>query len=218
MMEENGAIMAKMRSFLALATATLLGTAVVASQQAPPKAGSAAKPAASHASAAAGYMAVATVQDLMSGLIDPASKVVFTAVTSETTANGTVDKAPSNAAEWAVVRRSALMMVEGANLLLIPGRHITRTSARKTEGEAAAEGELKPSEIEIRVAHDRAAWNRFALRFREAALESLKAAEARKPDDFGPASESIDNACESCHLKFWYPEQEKLLANAPKPK
>lgn len=68
-------------------------------------------------------------------MIDPASKVVFGAVTSETTANGTVDKAPQSAA------------VEGANLLLIPGRHITRTSVKKTEGETAAEGELKPSEI-----------------------------------------------------------------------
>lgn len=55
-------------------------------------------------------------------------------------------------------------------------------------------------------------------RLRVAALESLKAAETRKTDDFGPASESIDNACENCHLKFWYPEQEKLLQNAPRPK
>lgn len=210
----------KFRAYLVPAFAMFLGSAVIAQQPAPPGTVAAKPPTRPRpAGGAPTYQAVATVQDLMAGLIDPASKVVFNAVSSETTASGTVEKAPANDGEWAAVRTSALMMAEGANLLMVPGRHITRNSAnRKSGGESAAEGSLPPSEIEVRVARDRGAWNRFAVRLREAALESLRAAEAKTTDAFGPASESLDNACENCHLKFWYPNQEKLLRDAPQPK
>ena len=157
---------------------------------------------------------MATVQDLMAGIIDPASKIVFKAVSSEETANGVVETAPKNDEEWAVVRRNAVLMVEGANLLLTPGRHMAPPAAAHKHNE----GELAPAEIEVRVAKERAAWNRFAAGFRDAALLSLKAAEGRKTQDFGPAGEAVDNACENCHLRFWYPDQDQLLLNAPKPK
>jgi hypothetical protein len=169
-----------------------------------------AKPAVT--ASASPYRPAATVQDLMARIIDPASKVVFKAVSSEETANGIVETAPKNDAEWAVVRHNALLMVEGANLLLMPGRHIAVPAAAHTHNE----GELAPAEIEVRVAKDRAAWNRFATSFRSAALQALKAAEGRKTQDFGPAGEAVDNACENCHLRFWYPDQEELLKNAPK--
>jgi len=191
-----------------------LGSVAMAQQG--PAAGAAARPAAKPAvpASATPYRPAATVQDLMAGIIDPASKVVFKAVSSEETANGVVETAPKNDAEWAVVRHNALMMVEGANLLLMPGRHIAVPAAAHTHND----GELAPAEIEVRVARDRAAWNRYATGFRDAALQSLKAAEGRKTGDFGPAGEAVDNACENCHLRFWYPDQEELLKNAPKPK
>jgi hypothetical protein len=197
-----------------VAVTAFLGSVAIA-QQPGPAASAAAKPPVKPAVAATAsvYRPAATVQDLMSGIIDPASKVVFKAVSTEETPNGIVETAPKNDEEWAAVRKNALMMVEGANLLLMPGRHIAPPAAAHTHNE----GELAPAEIEVRVAKDRAAWNRFAVGFRNAALLSLKAAEGRKTDDFGPAGEAVDNACESCHLRFWYPDQEELLKNAPKP-
>jgi hypothetical protein len=206
-----------MRSFrmlLIVTTVGWLGGAALAQQQAPPR-----KPAAAaRPPTAATYQPAATVQDLMADMIDPSSKVVFTAVSSEATATGTVEIAPKNDAEWAVVRRNALMLVEGANLLMMPGRHITRdsVSGRGSATKGAAEGELAPAKIEGLVAGNRAAWNRFAAGLRTAALLSLKAAEGRKADDFGPASEAIDMACENCHLRFWYPDQEKLVPQTAK--
>src|SRR5260221_2095038 len=138
-----------------LAGATLL-SAVVAGQQtvSTPSGRAKANPA---ASSAAPSKTAATVEELMATMIDPASKAVFNAVSSETTTTGTVEKAPKNDAEWAVVQRNAMRMVEGANLLLEPGRHI----APAEHAQKANEGELKPAEIEVRVAKDRAAWNKL---------------------------------------------------------
>jgi hypothetical protein len=190
-----------------------LGSVALA-QQAPAPA--AAKPLAKPAVAGTGSATrpMATIQDLMAGIIDPASKIVFKAVSSEETDKGVVETAPKNDEEWSVVRRNAVLMVEGANLLLTPGRHIAPPAAAHKHND----GELAPAEIEVRVAKERMAWNKFATEFRAAALQSLKAAESRKTDDFGPAGEAVDTACENCHLKFWYPDQDQLLLNAPKPK
>jgi hypothetical protein len=206
-------MMFRVRTLQIVMVSAFLGTVAVAQQGQPTAtAKPAARPAAAGTTTASRPMA--TVQDLMAGIIDPSSKIVFKAVSSEETANGVVETAPKNDEEWAVVRRHAVLMVEGANLLLTPGRHIAPAAMAQKHNE----GELAPAEIEIRVAKERAAWNKFATEFRAAALVAVKAAETRKTNDFGPAGEAVDTACENCHLKFWYPDQEQLLSNAPKPK
>ena len=197
-------------ALLAMTAGAFLWSATVAAQSSPSKPHThAAAPA-----TASAYQALATVHDLMGAIIDPASKVVFGAVSSVDTPDGTRDKAPANAAEWEVVRRNALLLAEGANLLLIPGRHIAPPEMAKMH----KEGELPPAEIEVRVARDRAAWNKLAAGFRQAAVDAVRAAEAKKPEAFGAVNEAIDTACENCHLRFWYPDQEELLKNAPRPK
>ena len=185
----------------------------VAAQQAPTKAPPV-KPTAAKPAAAPAYKAIATLQDLMSGMVDPASKVVFGAVSSEDTPNGTVEKAPKNDAEWFFVRRSALTLAEAANLLLVPGRHFAVPANAQKHGD----GELSPAASEALVSKDRAAWNTLVLALREAAMGAVTAAEAKRKDDFGAVSEAIDTACENCHLRFWYPEQVDLFKDAPKQK
>src|ERR1700754_4042872 len=110
-------MMLKVRAIHILTVVALLRGSAAIAQQAPPPA----KPAV--AATASASRPMATVQDLMAGIIDPSSKIVFKAVSSEETANGVVETAPKNDEEWAVVRRNAVLMVEGANLLLTPGRH-----------------------------------------------------------------------------------------------
>jgi len=205
--------MLKLRTLLVLIGAALFGSAVIAEQQSPAQAG-APQPTTSQRAAgqASTYRPVATVQEIMDAIISPASKAVFDAVSTEVTATGAVEKAPKNDEEWATVRNNALMMVEGANLLMLPGRHIARGPV---DAKAAHEaGELTPPEIEARVAKDRATWNRLAAGFRNAAMVALKAAEARKPGDVQAAGEGVDGACENCHIRYWYPDQVKTLDRA----
>ncbi|MQA29196.1 MAG: hypothetical protein GEU82_05060 [Luteitalea sp.] len=205
--------MQRAQMLLVCATAGLAGIVATAQQTPPGPAPARRSTARRPAGARSPYRPAATVQDLMAGMIDPASKVVFRAVSSEVTTSGTVETAPETDGEWAVVRKNALMMVEGANLLMMPGRRIALPQFANQHND----GELAPAEIEIRVAKARGEWNKLAAEFRAAALVALKAADDRKTDDFSGANEALDTACESCHLRFWYPDQEKLLQDAPKP-
>lgn len=207
--------MQKVRMILVCATAGFLGIVATAQQQTSPTGAPDKRPTTQRPSGVTSvYRPVATVQDLMVGMINPASQVVFKAVSSEETPSGTVETAPKNEEEWTVVRRNAVMMVEGANLLMMPGRPIALPQFANQHNE----GELAPAEIEIRVAKERATWNKLAAEFRQAALMALKAADSKRTQDFDPANEAVDTACENCHLRFWYPDQEKLLRDAPKPR
>ena len=205
-----GTMTVTMKTLVAVIVGTTVSVGVVgaAARQTPSKPAPA-KPVATHAAAATApaYKAIATVQDLMLATVDPASKVVFTAVSSEDTPNGTVEKAPKNDAEWFIVRQNALMLSEAANLLLIPGRRF----APPQNMQKHKEGELSPAEIEVRVSKDRAAWNKLAASFRDAASGAVRAAEAKRKEDWLAVGEALDNACENCHLRYWYPDQENLF-------
>lgn len=101
-------------------------------------------------------------------------------------------------------------MVEGANLIMMEGRHIAGASTP-----AAAEGELAPAQIEVLVSKDRGTWNKLAREFNAAAIVALKAVEAKDAEAVLAAGDGIDTACENCHLRYWYPDQEKLFLKKP---
>lgn len=201
-----------MRTFqlLVVVGVTVVVAEAVSASQAPPKPPVA--PAAAHAparrTAAPSHVAfkpVGTIQDIMAAMIDPASKVVFGAVGSDIVNGVETQKAPRDEAEWAKVRSSALLMVEGANLIVMEGRHVARA------GQKPGVGELPHAEIEVKINKERAAWNTLAMEFSEAARLALTAAEKKDADALFAVGADVDAGCENCHLRFWYPDQEKLF-------
>jgi len=158
------------------------------------------------ASASSAVSADATIQQLMATLIDPASKVVFEAVSTVTVKGKEQQKVPKTDAEWAAVRSAAQKMVDGATLIATDGRHVARNLNAKGK-----EGELAPKEIEALLAKNRPAWNKFAREFGDVARAAVKAAERKDVDEVFAAAGDMDGACENCHLMFWYPDQDKLF-------
>jgi hypothetical protein len=173
-------------------------------------------------SSAAGisFRLAATVKDIMDLIIDPAGDAVFDAVSTTLTPTSTEEKAPNSEEEWTTVRHNALLVIEGANLLMMPGRHIASGSERpravKPRNSKEPEIELDPAQIEARVAKDRSKWVAFARKLSAAGAQALKAADARNPEALLAAGEALDTACENCHLYYWYPSQTELLNQAEK--
>src|SRR5688572_15481124 len=61
---------------------------------------------------------VATVEQLMNGVIQPAAAFVWSSVGTTITAAGTDERMPRTDAEWAQVAMNAAIIVESANLLV----------------------------------------------------------------------------------------------------
>jgi cytochrome c556 len=101
------------------------------------------------------------------------------------------------------VRNAAVTVMEAANLLQMPGR----TVARAGEKSEFPDIELAPEEMQKLIDADRKAWSEHANALHDAMKEALRSAEAKDPEGVMAAGELIENACESCHLRYWYPGQ-----------
>jgi cytochrome c556 len=138
-----------------------------------------------------------TIAELMDSIVMPSADVVWGAIVYE----GDTVTGPKTDEDWQKVRWSAVELAESANLLMVPGR------AANLPGAVAGEGELAPEEIVKRIDEQRASWVAFAHVLHEAAMESVRAIDAKDPEAVSNAGGTIDAACESCHRAFWYPEQ-----------
>lgn len=136
----------------------------------------------------------------MDGMVDPAADTIWNSVATTITAKGREEKAPHTDEEWATVHRSAMQLLEASNLLQIPGRHVAKPGERNEQGI-----ELQPDQIETLIKQDRQAWIALAHSLHDAATLALNAADARDPSKVLDSGEEIDNACEKCHQKYWYP-------------
>ena len=158
------------------------------------------------------YRPTATIKDIMDSTVDPSADFLWDSVATVVTTTGTEERAPRTDEEWTNVRRRAIQLVEATNLLQIPGRHV----ARPGEKSANPGIELGPEEIETVINQDRASWINFAHGLHDAVVPALKAIEAKDVQALSDAGEKIDTACENCHLKYWYPNQEESLKAALK--
>ena len=161
---------------------------------------------------------VLSVKELMEHIIDPTADGIFDAAVVDVTARGAKTTVPTTDEDWLRVERGALLLAEASNLLKMPRAMAPPGAAGSTPpnpGEPAPE--LSSTEIEAKVNANRDLWNTHADELRTAALASLATVRSRNVDGLFKIGSDIDQACENCHLEFWYPgDKEAVLADQKK--
>lgn len=150
----------------------------------------------------AGPVAAASIQEIMKAVVEPASNGVWKppASISDPAAKAT---AAQKDADWLAVRHAAVTLSESANLLVMPGRQTVVAGGRiQDEGQA---GNLPSAAIQKLIESDPAAFRRYAKALQDATLETMTAIDAKDADALIEKGGKIDEACEACHLKYWYP-------------
>ncbi len=190
---------------LVLMVTVVLGSFAVTqsacTQSAPPAA------AATTSTPSSPVVPVGTVKQIMKGIVDPSSAAIWDAVSTESGPKGEIEKAPKTEEEWAKLESQALTLAEVANLLKMPGRQVAKPDEANTKSQPDAP-ELTPVQIEEKINKDRAAWDKRADALRETAIKAMAAAKAHDKDAVLNVGEEIDNACESCHKVYWYPDEK----------
>jgi len=146
---------------------------------------------------------VATVREIMADMIGPSADVLWSALTTVSTADGYEDRVPQSDEEWARLRHSAVTMVESANLLLTDGRHMAPEGSS-----AAAPGvELEPDSIAMLVSVNRGEWVGLVHQLQDSGEAFLRLVDARSSDaqPFFDVGDQLTTACDDCHQVFWYP-------------
>lgn len=160
----------------------------------------------------AGFAPAASILDLMQDPIDPLADDLWEAVATVSTEAGTVDQQPATDDEWLALRGKAITMMEAANLLVIAGRPVGHPG-QKVEG-LGESTDLTPAQAQAEIDKDRASFVAFARLLQESAGRMVAAIDARNVDQYLEAGGALDEACEACHRRFWYPASVKKLDEA----
>lgn len=159
--------------------------------------------ASAEAQSSSDFMLTFTIRDVMDSIVMPSADVIWNAVAVNVSAEGVTEIAPETDEDWERIRRAAVMLAEATNVLAIPGRPV----ARPEPDAEVAEGDLSPAEIEALLKTDWPAWTAHLHVLHQTAMETIQAIDARDADAVTEVGGSIDAACESCHVQFWYPDQ-----------
>ncbi len=156
------------------------------------------------------YRLTATIQDLMDGIVDPSADVLWDSVAYIASTRGIEDRQPRTDEEWKAVRYSAITLIEAANLLSMPGRRVAAAVHSPAVPQAPPGlGELSHAEIQQRIDSTHDSFTQFARNLQDAASKALTAIDARNPQGLMDAGGVIDEACEACHVTYWYPNQNR---------
>jgi hypothetical protein len=145
---------------------------------------------------------MATLQELMSDVVDPSADGFWDAVETTVGVDGENTRRPRNDAEWAQVRRSLIVLRDASLLLQVHDRALARQAFK-----AEAQGALDSAQISTRMLRERAAFDAFAAALGQTAHRALDAVEARDVAAMVRIGGELDAVCEACHLHFWYPQQ-----------
>lgn len=174
--------------------------AAPASAAASASAAAAAAPATATATAQASpFLLQASVKELMDAQVDPSADVIWESVYTRISEAGREDHQPRTPEDWQAVRRSALTLIESTNLLVMAGRRIAPADAPREPGEPST------AVLQQRLDTNHEAFVGFAQALRQVALKTLDAIDAKDPQRLFDVGGEIDEACEACHVVFWYP-------------
>jgi hypothetical protein len=144
-----------MRRLLFVASLTVITAGCSSQPQAPP------------------FKAVVDNALLGDAMHEPAAVHIWNAVGTTITANGVEEIVPKTDQEWTRLRNSAVIITEGANLLMIPPRAV-----------------------------DNDEWMRLSRALVDAGEAARQAAEAKDPDKLLEAGGLIYSVCNDCHTKY----------------
>jgi len=116
---------------------------------------------------------VATVRQIMKGIVDPAAKKVFNAVSTTVGPEGVVEHVPTTDEDWEEVGNSAAALIESGNLMLMGTRAV-----------------------------DKDEWVKMSRAMIDAGRQVLRAAQEKNSDKVFELGEPLNESCDSCHAKY----------------
>jgi Fe-S cluster biosynthesis and repair protein YggX len=143
----------------------------------------------------------ASLAEIMETIVMPAADVLWTAVAVDVTAAGVVYTAPETEEDWQRIRNSAVSLAATTDKLL--NENLPVSNAEPVE---PPPGELDPQQIASLRKENWEDWVAHVLVLHEVAESALKMIDAKDTEGLSEVGGSLDEACESCHLQFWYPE------------
>jgi len=116
---------------------------------------------------------VASVKQIMNGIVNPGATAVFDSVSTSVTDQGVEETVPETDADWEALGDSAAALAEAGNLMMMEGRLV-----------------------------DRGDWITMSTAMVDAAKETLAAVSAKSADGILDAGSNLNLSCDNCHQRY----------------
>lgn len=150
------------------------------------------------------FQPTASIQEIMNSIIDTNADEVWNSVATISTKEGTEERSPHTDEEWLAVRRHAITLLEASNLLVVEGRQVAVAGSSTSKVPAEATAEV----IQKNINAHRPEFIAHANALHSATKEAIAAIDAKNTEELVRIGGKIDQACESCHARFWYPGEK----------
>jgi len=140
----------------------------------------------------------------MESIIDPSADVLWGAVGTVVDKEGIHETFPKTQEEWLDLRRAAVRIIEGGNLVMVPGREAAPVGT-KSENPGI---ELEPAQMTALIKKNRRSFDAFARALRALGLEALRASDAKNTGLLLEVGGRMEDVCEGCHNTFWSPGEK----------
>lgn len=145
-----------------------------------------------------------TIREIMQSMVEPRADTLWNAVSVSVTEKGVETNAPSTDEEWDAMRHEAVTLSEAMNLILMPERKVAKPGEQAKDPNV----ELSPDQISTLIDQDRESWVKLAHALQDSVTVAIQAIDSKNPDALSDAGAGIDAACETCHKKYWYPNDQ----------
>ena len=116
---------------------------------------------------------VATVKQIMKGIVTPAAMTVFNSVSTTVSIKGIEERQPRTDEEWEMVGNAAAALIESGNLLMMGTRAI-----------------------------DKGDWVKMAQALIDAGRKTLNAVKEKSPESVLESGEAVNTSCDNCHRRY----------------
>lgn len=164
------------------------------------------EPAASGAAAAGGGSGSPPIQEVMANAFTPQSNLLWELGGKLYDDEGNIVASLLNEPEWATMEKTASEMRAAAVALQTAPRRVVAAPGVTIQGDGGP-GALGAAQIQALIDSQPQQFAEEAGKLVEVADGYLAAIKARDGNAIDELSGRLNEACSSCHMRFWYPEQ-----------
>ncbi len=148
-----------------------------------------------------------TLHAAMKDVVAPQTQVIWDVSNGAMDDNGNTDAARITAAQWQQVGAAALRIKDMALALAMAPQVVVVAPGAKLQDEGNP-GASTPAQIQGFIDAEPAVFAEHARTLAATADGLIAAAAAKDAAKMGEIANGIDQVCEECHQRFWYPQEK----------
>jgi cytochrome c556 len=148
------------------------------------------------------------LHDLMKNVVAVQAQALWDVGNNAQDDNGNPDASKLKPADWAKAAAAATKMKQVAQTLATAPKIMAAAPGQKIDGEGGAQGGFGAKQVQAVIDANPKLFQAFAQALSVSMDQVTAAAKTKDAAKLFDVSGQLDQVCETCHAKFWYPDQK----------